>query len=179
MPVFRKMKTRYAPESPQKNERILHEEFYVAMRFFASKLGDSGKQMALEVTNSVERIKQAWQLDEAIFQKESDQFDAYVQTIIQRLWKASKTDLSERLPLELVRRRLYMTLTTSLLSKMNIRSAFETEFGAIPELLKAMQDNHSVFCRFMAFCQARTPYFTLITAQTFWRTLETLRTEAS
>ncbi len=179
MSFFHKITPQHDIRPLQKNDRILHEEFYTAMRFFAAKLESSGKQMALEVLNSVEIIKGAWQLDKAIFQKELKEFDAYLWMNITRLWETRESDLfSERIAPELVRRRLYITLTTSLLSKMNVRNAFETEFGSIPELLKAMQADHAAFSRFMRFCQERSPYFILITSQTFWRTLETLCTES-
>jgi hypothetical protein len=57
------------------------------------------------------------------------------------------------------------------------RKPFQEEFGSIPELVNAMQKEHTVFCRFMAFCKARIPYFNYIASRTFWRTLETLRLE--
>ena len=39
-----------AAPSPEQ-ESLVHEEFYIAMRFFEKHLDNSGKQMALEVTN--------------------------------------------------------------------------------------------------------------------------------
>lgn len=177
LPFIQKILAQHKTESAQENEYIGHEEFYIAMRFFEANLENPGKQMALEIINSIERIEQEWRLDENVFQKQLDQFDTYTQTIINRLWKANKTEFYAKLSPELVRRRLYMALTTSLLSKMNVRNAFEAEFRSIPQVLQAMQDDHAVFCRFMKFCQERTPYFTLIVSQTFWRTLETLRME--
>ncbi len=177
MPFVHKLPFQQQPDSLQEDECIVHAEFYIAMRFFETHLKNSGKKMALEVTHCIERIMKVWQLEKNLFQKELDQFESYLQAIVFRLWDASKTKGSEHVPSERVRQRLYITLTTSLLSKMKVRNAFEAEFNSIPEVIHAMQQDHAVFCRFMEFCQERTPYFIFITSQTFWRTLETLRLE--
>jgi hypothetical protein len=163
--------------SPTQSEHqsISHEEFFKAMLFFKSYLDFSGKQMAIEVTKSIDMIKAEWQLDESFFQEGIDHFTACLQTVINQICQGIQT--SE--PIELIRRRLYIALTTSLLRYVQERKPFQAEFGSIPEVVNAMQADHAVFCRFMAFCQERTPYFTYIASQTFWRTLETLRLESS
>ena len=59
------------------------------------------------------------------------------------------------------------------------RVGIEEEFGSITALLQVMQRDHAEFCRFIAFCRERTPYFRYIVSRTFWRTLETLCQEES
>jgi hypothetical protein len=147
------------------------------MRFFASNLNNAGQRMAWEVVQSIDQITQEWLLDPALFQAKRDAFDHHLHTFVTQLWHASHLSPSAHPPLDLIRRRLYIAWTNSLLRKMNVRHAFEAEFGSIPDVLNAMQADHAVFCRFMAFCQAQTPYFTYIASRTFWRTLETLLTQ--
>jgi hypothetical protein len=168
-----------AHQTPGEVSSLSHEEFYQAMRFFMAVLDDAGKQMALEVTRCIETIKQDWQLEDEMFQVPLEEFTERVQTMMIRLWKANHMDYPDDLAFDRVRRRLYMALTSSLLSKMNVRQAFEEEFGSITALLQAMQRDHADFFRFIAFCRERTPYFRYIVSRTFWRTLETLRQEAS
>jgi hypothetical protein len=139
--------------------------------------------MVLELTKSIETLKAEWQLDDLLFQESLDQFETQLQSLIRLLYQGVQTSGRTVLrggcvcsiPLELVRRRLYIALTTSLLRYVKERKPFQAEFGSIPDVVKAMQKDHQVFCRFMAFCRERTPYFTYIASQTFWRTLETLR----
>ena len=179
----------------------LHEEFFDAMLFFKSHLNSAEKHMAVEVTKSIDTIKAEWQLDDLLFQEELDHFETRLQAIIDQICPGVQDlscegvqdlscegvqtsvceemqDLSCTIPLERVRRRLYIALTTSLLRHLRERKSFQEEFGSIPEVLNAMQKDHTIFCRFMAFCKARTPYFNYIASRTFWRTLETLRLEA-
>ena len=158
-------------------ESLPHEVFYNAMRLLTNTLDNAGKVMAIEVVNCLQTITRESQIDPAIFQEDPEQFQSRIQAMMTQLWSTGRFPVSEPLPFALVRRRLYMALMTALLSKMNVKNAFEQEFGSIPETLQAMQKEHTVFCRFMTFCQQRTPYFRYITTQTFWRTLETMRTE--
>lgn len=171
-----KVKTIIPPQPAAQEKLPAHEDFYQAMRLLANKLDHAGKVMALEVINCLQTITQESQLDPVMFQEDPEQFQARIQTTINQLWSASRVPYPAP-PFDLVRRRLYMAWMTALLSKMNDRNAFEQEFGSIPEALQAMQKDHHTFCRFMAFCQERTPYFRYLTTQTFWRTLETMRTE--
>lgn len=159
------------------SESFPHETFYKAMRLLANTLDNAGKVMALEVINSLQAIIRESQLDPVMFQENSEQFQSRIQTMAEQLWSAGRFPLPDPPPLDLIRRRLYMALMTALLSKMNVKNAFEQEFGSISETLRAMKNDHAVFCRFMAFCQQRSPYFRYLTTQTFWRTLETVRTE--
>jgi hypothetical protein len=166
-----------SPEQAGQYDTISHAEFYNAIKFFRLELGDAGKTMALEVSKSIQSIFREWQLDPNIFQQDFEQYQAFVQTTVDQLWNASGMEQSEEMSFDLIRRRLYMALTTSLLSKMNARNVFEQEFSSVPDALRAMKEDHQNFCRFIKFCQERTRYFTYIASQTFWRTLETLRTE--
>ena len=137
--------------------------------------------MALEATHSIHTILQESQIERTVFQEDSESFNRYVKERFVRLWETAHPDLRGRTPpdLVLVRRRLNIALITSLLRKMNVRQRFEEEFQSLPLLLNAIQHDHAVFGRFMAFCQEQTPYFTPIVSQTFWRTLETVRLEMS
>lgn len=172
-----KLSKSLADSTSTSTDPLTHEAFYNAMRVLANKLANSGKVMALEIINCLQNITREAQIDPSLFQEDSEQFQSRVQAMMKPLWSVGHFPISEPLPFERVRRRLYMALMTALLSKMNIRNAFEQEFGSIPDTLEAMQKDHTVFCRFMAFCQERTPYFRYLTTQTFWRTLETMRTE--
>lgn len=176
-PAIQKQVETMIPDSRENASHLAHESFYKIMCFLASKLDDSGKQMAFEVTNSIQTIQQEWQLDTRMFQEDYGQFAAWVDSLASQLVKAHHMEWPDSMSCEHIRRRVYLALTTSLLGKMNVRQAFEGKFDSISSLLKTMQNDHTHFCRFMAFCQERTPYFSHIVSRTFWRTLETLRLE--
>lgn len=163
--------------SQREREAITHGEFFDAMLFFESHLPSAGKQMAIEVTRSIDTIKEEWQLDDGFFQEELDSFETRLQAMLNQICPGVQTSVCD-IPLERVRRRLYIALTTSLLRYLGERKSFQEEFGSIPEVINAMQNDHAIFCRFIAFCKVRTPYFSYIVSRTFWRTLETLRLEA-
>ena len=165
------------PQPAAQEQPLTHEDFYRALCLLTKKLDYAGKVIALEVINCLQAITVESQLDPAIFQENVELFQSRIQGMMNQLWSASRVPLPDPPPFDLVRRRVYMAWMTALLSKMNAKNAFEQEFGSIPDALHAMQQDHHVFCRFMAFCQERTPYFRYLTTQTFWRTLETMRTE--
>ncbi len=154
-----------------------HRDFYKAMRFFAAALDAPGIQMALEVTASIRTIVQEWLLTHAIFQEDIERFTSRVKEIMTRLCETNGILWESMISFDMIRRRLYLALTTALLSKMNVRAIFVQEFGTIPSLLQAMCNDHAEFCRFMALCQEHTPYFPSLASRSFWRTLETLRLE--
>lgn len=167
-----------------KKDSISHEDFHKVMLFFKSYGQHPGQQIATEVLDAIQKLKEEWQLDEAMFQEGLEQFEARLHPLINQIYQGEQSlsptligDSGCPIPLDLARRRLYIALTTSLLRHIQARQAFETQFGSIPEVVKAMQEDHSVFCDFMKFCKERTPYFHYLASRTFWRTLETLRLE--
>ena len=151
---------------------LTHPLFHNTIRFCASKHHDSGRRMALAVTKTIQAIVGEWQLPPEMFQEDLPSFSERVCSLALPLWEKVPS-----VPFEIIRQRLYLSLTTSLLSKMNVRQEFEREFGSIPELLQAMQTDHARFCRFMNFCREHTPYFQPLVSRSFWRTLETLHLE--
>ena len=162
------------PDSLEARSSLTHPVFHNAIRFCASKCHDSAMNMALGVTKTIQAIVEQWQLPSEMFQEDFPQFSNRVSVLASTLWEKQDSPEAQEISFELIRRRLYLSLTTSLLSKMNTRQAFEKEFGSIPAVLQTMQEEHSEFCRFMNFCQDRSPYFLSIVSRSFWRTLETL-----
>ena len=158
------------PDYQPTSDAYSHAEFVRAMRLRVSKLPDAGREIALRVTDAIDALVREWRIDEAIFSEPVEQFTARLRESVRPFGQA---DLS----IEQLRRRLYIALTTALLSKMRAREDFAAAFGSIPALLQAMQADHAEFCRFMAFCRERTPHVLLLASQTFWRTLETVRHE--
>ncbi|PIE33329.1 hypothetical protein CSA56_12220 [candidate division KSB3 bacterium] len=178
-PDARKQIEAFMPKpSGQAASGIFHVSFFQAMRFFASRLDQAGQVMALEVIETIQIIHLESQVDDTIFQEDRASFERYVAERFVRLWTTAYPELVENISdSALLCRRLHIALTTSLLRKMNARQAFEEAFHSLPSLLKAMQEDHAEFCRFMAFCRERMPYFIHVVSQIFWRTLETFRQE--
>lgn len=167
------------------NQRLCHQDFLTIMSFYQTRLKVPGKTIAFEVIKALETLKKEWQLDEAMFQEDGNQFLARLQALIDTLGFGAQ-DVScqnqqpgSTIPLSLVRRRLYIAMTTGLLRHFKERKSFQTEFGSIPHAVRGMQTTHEEFCRLMRFSQERLPYFQHIASQIFWRTLETLRLEMS
>lgn len=158
------------------DEPRTHAEFYAAIRVQIPGLENAEQVLACEATRAIDSVVQAWQLDDACFQESGEQFLNRLQMIIAELWQANGMSPTGA-DAERLRRRLYMALTTALLSKIRARTAFLREFGSIPRLLEAMSADHAEFCRFMAFCREHSPYFLALASQTFWRTVETFRLE--
>ena len=144
-----------------------------------SHLKNFEKQMALEVIHSIEQIIDEWKLKTAFFTAGLDDFNAHLQAVVRKFEKASASGRLATISTNQIRRRLYIALTTSLFRFTRDTQKFQLEFGSIPEVLKAMQNDHHVFCRTMAFFSTQTPYFSHTASQTFWRTLRLLNTDDS
>lgn len=154
-----------------------HVQFSEAMRYFATHLKNAEKKMAMEVINSIEQIMAEWKLSTAFFTGALDDFDTHLQAVVRKFAKASPSCRFSAGSINQIRRRLYIALTTSLFRFTANQQKFQLEFGSIPEVLKAMQGDHSVFCRVMAFFSTQTPYFSHAASQTFWRTFQSLHTD--
>lgn len=154
-----------------------HLEFIEAMRYFVSHLKNSEKQMALEVINSIEQLIDLWKLNPPFFAAGLDDFNARLRAVVEKYTQASARCRLSTFSINQIRRRIYLALTTSLFRFIKDPKQFQMEFGTIPEVLKAIQEDHSVFCRVMAFFSTQTPFFSHAASQAFWRTLQSLNTE--
>ena len=155
---------------------VTHAEFCRAIRAYLPGLADAERMLALEATRAIDMVTRAWQLDDALFQASGEQFAARLRTVIAELWQANGMTPADG-DADALRRRLYVALPAALLSKMRVRTEFVREFGSMPNLLAAIAADHAQFCRVMAFCRERSPYFLFLASQTFWRTVETFRLE--
>jgi hypothetical protein len=81
------------------------------------------------------------------------------------------------LPFDVVIRRLRLALTVSLLRHVKDPEGFRSEFGLIPQVLKAIPGDPVVFSRVMSFLLGQVPYFSHVASQVFWRTLNNLDAE--
>ena len=162
---------------PDNLSNLNHYHFNEAMNYFTSHLKDFEKQMALAVINGIEQIIDDWRLKPAFFAGELDDFNTHLQAVIKKFSEVSATCRLLSLSSNQIRRRLYMALTTSLFRFTRDPQNFYSEFNSIPKVLKAMQADHHVFNRVMAFFGSRTPYFHHTASQTFWRTLQALNTD--
>jgi hypothetical protein len=163
---------------PAALSQLAHVQFYDTVLCFQSRVKDSEKRMALQVIDSLAQIKDEWQLDQRFFTEELEQFDDRLQEAVEQFGRGASTGGLADIPIERVRRRLYVALTSSLFKYITDPQAFHSEFGSIPEVMTAIQKDHRVFCRVMAFFRTRIPYFIHLASQTFWRTLQTLCTES-
>jgi hypothetical protein len=170
-------KKEFDSRSKRATSNITHDQFVDAVRFFESNLKNPEKQMALQVIESLGRIKYEWDLGKRFFTEDSEQFCVRLEAVVKQLSEGTPGGRLSAIPLSRIKRRLYLALTTSLYKYVTHRRRFQSEFGSIPEVLKAMQESHTVFCRVMAFFSTQTPYFTHLASQIFWRTLQTLNTE--
>jgi len=154
-----------------------HIQFSETMNYFVSHLKNFETQAAIEVVNSLEQIIDEWKLDTTFFSGGPDEFNAHVQAVVGKFAKASASNRLPSISINRVRRRLYIALTISLYRFTRDQQTFQLKFGSIPGVLKAMQADHTVFCRVMAFFSIQTPYFSHAAASTFWRTLQALKTD--
>jgi hypothetical protein len=154
-----------------------HIQFSETMNYFVSHLKNFEKQMAIAVINSLEQIIDEWKLDTTFFSGGPDEFNAHLQTIVRKFATASASSWLPSISINRIRRRLYIALTTSLYRFTRDQQTFQLEFGSIPGVLKAMQTDHTVFGRVMAFFSTQTPYFSHAASSTFWRTLQALNTD--
>lgn len=160
---------------------VQYPQFVEAIGFYRTHAAHAEEIMALVITHSIEYlVQQVWLLQADSFQQNIEQFEANIWVQMLHLLPEG-CDVSDEVLISLTtlaRRRLYIAFTTSLARYLPDRQTFQTAFGSLPELIQAMSRDHAVFCQFMAFCQERIPYFTHVSSQIFWRTLETLQLEA-
>ena len=155
-----------------------HAQFYRAMCFFEDHVQGAGPRMTQASLDALATIVSEWQLKSEIFQKDRNQFDLHLKALAQKMAKSSPSPTLSKLPLSLIRRRLYITLTTSLLRFVKNQTEFEARFGTLSEALVAMQADHTVFSRVMAIFLDDFPYGEFVASQTFWRTIQTLDNES-
>ncbi len=156
-----------------------HIQFSETLNYFVSHLKNFEKQMALEIINSIEQIIDEWKLDTTFFTRGQDDFDTKLQAVVRKFARASASCRLSTISINQIRRRVYIALTASLYRFTADQQKFQLAFGSIPEVLKAMQEDHDVFCRVMAFFRSQTPYFSHTASQTFWRILQSLNTDYS
>ena len=156
---------------------LSHIQFSDTMNYFVSHLKNCEKQMAMAVINSIVRIIDEWKLNPAFFSSEQEEFNAHLQAVVRKFAKASASSRLAGIPINQIRRRLYIALTTSLYRFNRSQQKFQLEFGSIPEALRAMRTDHTMFCRIMAYFGDQTPYFSHAASQTFWRTLQSFNTD--
>jgi hypothetical protein len=156
-----------------------HVQFSETLKYCMSHLKYSEKIMALEVINSIERIIDEWKLKQTFFTGSLKDFNRQLETVVSKFAMASDSCQLSAISIDKIRHRLYIALTTSLHRFSKDQQRFQQEFGSIPDTLNAMQKDHNVFCRVMAFLSTQTPYFLHTASQTFWRTLRSLNTEYS
>jgi hypothetical protein len=156
---------------------LSHIQFSDTMSYFASHLKNCEKRMALEVINSIEHIIGEWKLAPAFFSGGQDEFNAHLEAVVGKFAKVCAPSRLPGVPITQIRRRLYIALTTSLCRFTRDQQAFQLKFGSIPATLRAMQADHTIFCRVMAYFGDQTPYFIHAASQTFWRTLQSLNTD--
>ena len=154
-----------------------HVQFSETLKYCMSHLKDFEKLMALEVINSIEQIIDEWKLKQTFFTGSLNDFNRQLQAVVKKFAMASVSCRLSAISIDEIRHRLYIALTTSLYRFSKDQQKFQQEFGSIPDALKAMQKDHSVFCRVMAFLSTQTPYFLHTASQTFWRTLRSLNTD--
>ncbi|MGD8292344.1 MAG: hypothetical protein PVF37_11610 [Desulfobacterales bacterium] len=156
---------------------LSHIQFSDTMNYFVSHLKNCEEQMAMAVINSIVRIIDEWKLDPAFFSGEQKEFNAHLRAVVRKFAKASASSRLAGIPVNQIRRRLYIALTTSLYRFDRSQQKFQLEFGSIPAVLRAMRTDHSMFCRIMVYFGDQTPYFSHAASQTFWRTLQSLNTD--
>lgn len=164
---------------PEALFNMTHVQFSEAIRFCLSHVKNPENQMATDVIESLEQIKMEWLLDPVFFTQDLVSFNHRLQEIVEQFSEGTPTGRLSTLPLGQVRRRLYIALTTSLLKYVSGLNPFQLRFGSVHEAIKAMQADHTVFCRVMEFFRTQIPYFTHLASQTFWRTLQNMNTEKS
>jgi hypothetical protein len=162
---------------PEALLNITHFQFNEAIRRCLSYIKNPEEQMAMQVIDSLAKIKMEWQLDPAFFTKDLTYFNHRLQAIVEQYSESVSTNRLSALPISQIRRRLYIAFSTSLLKYVSERNVFQSRFGSVPEVIKAMQRDHTVFCRLMDFFRTQTPYYIHLASQTFWRTLQNMNQE--
>lgn len=133
--------------------------------------------MAHAVMDAVTAALETWRLDEAALTNKPETFEMVVRKMVARISAGNPAGRLAGLPFNVVIRRLRMALTASLLRHVRDLKGFQFEFGSIPQALKAIQEDPTVFCQLMSFLRGQVPYFGHVASQVFWRTLSNLDAE--
>jgi hypothetical protein len=170
-------KKELAKRLPEALSDVTHVHFGDAIHFYLSHLKHPEAQMAMQVIECLEKIKNEWRLDAAWFTVDFAGFNHSLEKTVEKFSESKPTHRLSALPMSRIRQRVYIALTTSLLKYISEPIGFQSRFGSVPEAITAMQTDHTVFCRAMAFFKTQTPYFAHLASQTFWRTLQNMNTE--
>jgi hypothetical protein len=160
-----------------------HAQFVEMMTLCYTHIPQAKQIAALEVLNSLDRIKVEWQQEAQELQEDDDaRYEQRLKSILAQLYPQetkAENSIEDAVQawLPQVRRRIVIAMTTALLRYVRDRQLLQQSFGSLPQAIAAMQQNHAEFVRFLRLCQERIPYYKHVAAQSFWRTLETLRLE--
>jgi hypothetical protein len=167
----------YTRRFPENGDRLIHPQFHRIIRFLHARLPNAEECMARAVLDAAAAVLAFWRLDETMFTQKPEIFETFARQMAARIVDGSHAGGLAGLPFDVVIRRLRLALTVSLLRHVKDPEGFRSEFGLIPQVLKAIPGDPVVFSRVMSFLLGQVPYFSHVASQVFWRTLNNLDAE--
>lgn len=151
--------------------------FQETMRWLEGRLPDPGPLMTRAALDALSAVKAQWLIPADALCRTAEAFDACLQDAVNRVAAARPHGRLGGLAFAVVRRRLRLALTASLLACTRDPAVFHARFGPVPRCLTGMEQDRALFCRVMAFFFEQLPYAEHLASQAFWRLLQTLDTE--
>ena len=170
---------RLCDNTPQVIADDTHPRFHAAVKYFLTHLSDAETQMTAAVLDVIEALKLDWQRTAEKCPLNENTGDLYLQNLVEQILCANSDGNLAQHGLAKIRQRLQIAVVTSLLRHVRRTDLLREKFGSVPQILRGLSQNPTLFPALMATFKKQIPYAQHVMAQSFWRTLNNMDTEVS
>ena len=168
---------RFCEKTPDVVGGDAHRRYHAAVKYFLAHSSDAETQITATVLNVIEALKLDWQQTAKRCLSNANPEDPYLQDLVEEISRVSSDGHLVQHGLENIRRRIRIAVVTSLLRHVRRPDLLREKFGSIPQILRGLSQNPTLFSALMATFKKQVPYAEHVIAQSFWRTLNNMDTE--
>ncbi len=154
-----------------------HRRYHAAVKYFLAHLSNAETHITAVVLDNIEALKMDWQQTAKKCLFNTNPENSYLQDLVEEISRANTEGNLAQHGLDELRRRLRIAVITSLMRHVRKPDLLREEFGSLPQILRGLSQNQSLFSALIATFEKQIPYAAHIMAQSFWRTLNSMDTE--
>ncbi len=171
------VRSRFYEKTPDAIVDASHRRYHAAVRYFLAHLSDAETQITATVLNVIEALKMDWQQTAKKCLSSANPEDSYLHDLVEEISRANVEGNLAQHGLDRIRCRTRIAVITSLMRHVRKPDLLREKFGSVPQILRGVSLNPTLFSVLMAKFKKQIPYAEHIIAQSFWRTLNNMDTE--
>jgi hypothetical protein len=168
---------RFCEKTPDAIMDAPHRRYHAAVRYFLAHLSDAETQITATVLNVIEALKMDWQQTAKKCLSNANPEDSYLQDLVAEISRTNAEGNLAQHGLDRIRCRIRIAVITSLMRHVRKPDLLREKFGSVPQILRGLSQNPTLFSSLMAKFKKQIPYAEHIIAQSFWHTLNNMDTE--